>query len=425
MAAIWGAGSLNGMDWSQVRVAAPVLALMLAADPRSPAAACRPSSSATTRRSPPASASPAPACCCCSDRSAWRRRHGPRRSDRLRRPVRAAGGPPAHARAGVQVLPSAAMGAALLLACDIVALHAFARDPAGRTGHSGPGRRLPDLAAGRAVQEGDPMTHALSAADLDDAATTTARSATDLDARHPRRGVRRDRRAQRLRQVDAAAGPLPAAQPSAGQVLLDGEDIQRCPPKEVARRLGLLPQTSLAPDGITRRRSRRARPVPAPVGCSRQWSPRRRGRGRRGVAATEVTELAGRLVDELSGGQRQRVWVAMVLAQQTPTAAARRADHVPRHRPSDRAAGTVRGAQPEQGHTIVAVLHDLNHAARYATHIIAMRDGAIVAAGAPAEVITDRARRGRSSTCPAGSSSDPVTGTPLVLPLGGHQPALA
>ncbi|MDT0551064.1 ABC transporter ATP-binding protein, partial [Streptomyces lonegramiae] len=105
--------------------------------------------------------------------------------------------------------------------------------------------------------------------------------------------------------------------PSGGQVVLDGQDIASLHTKEVARRLGLLPQTSIAPEGITvadlvsRGRFPHQRVM-------RQWSADDEAAVADAMGQTGVTELAGRLVDELSGGQRQRVWVAMVLAQQTP-----------------------------------------------------------------------------------------------------------
>ena len=133
--------------------------------------------------------------------------------------------------------------------------------------------------------------------------------------------------------------------------------------------------------------------------------------------ATGVADLSGRLVDELSGGQRQRVWVAMVLAQETPTAAAGRADHVPRHRPPDRAAWSCAPTCTEQGRTLVAVLHDLNQAARYATHLIAMRDGAVVAEGPPAEIVTAELVE-EVFGLPCLVVPDPVTGTPSVTPIG-------
>ncbi|MET0955067.1 MAG: ABC transporter ATP-binding protein [Cryobacterium sp.] len=205
--------------------------------------------------------------------------------------------------------------------------------------------------------------------------------------------------------------------PTAGQVLLDGKQIASYGSKQVARTLGLLPQTSTAPDGIT---------VADLVSRGRyphqkllqQWSPEDQAAVAEALALTHLEPLADRLVDELSGGQRQRVWVAMVLAQQTPIMLL------------DEPTTFLDIAHQiellelltrlhREGRTLVAVLHDLNHAARYATHLIALRDGAIVAEGPPREIVTEALVRevfGIESVVIA----DPITGGPLVVPRGGH-----
>ena len=105
--------------------------------------------------------------------------------------------------------------------------------------------------------------------------------------------------------------------PRRGGVYLDGEPITSRPSKEVARELGLLPQSAIAPDGITavdlvsRGRYPHQRLL-------RQWSADDARAVDAAMAATHVTDLSDRIVDELSGGQRQRVWLAMALAQETP-----------------------------------------------------------------------------------------------------------
>ncbi|WP_394813699.1 ABC transporter ATP-binding protein [Streptomyces hazeniae] len=201
--------------------------------------------------------------------------------------------------------------------------------------------------------------------------------------------------------------------PAVGRVLLDGRDIAALPAKQVARTLGLLPQSSLAPDGIT---------VADLVGRGRyphqsllrQWSREDERIVDRAMAATGVSALADRFVEELSGGQRQRVWIAMVLAQETPLLLldepttyldiAHQIDIL------DLCAGLH-----EDGRTVVAVLHDLNHAARYATHLIAMRDGRVVAEGRPQDVVTaDLVEDVFGMPCRV--IDDPETGTPLVVP---------
>ncbi|RCS61165.1 ABC transporter ATP-binding protein [Microbacterium sp. JB110] len=203
--------------------------------------------------------------------------------------------------------------------------------------------------------------------------------------------------------------------PSAGEVVLDGADIHSYKAKEVARRLGLLPQTSIAPDGIgvADLVARGRYPYQKLI---RQWTEADEEAVLMAMNATAVTELSGRLVDELSGGQRQRVWVAMALAQQT--------DILLLDEPTTFLDISYQIELMElftdlnrDGRTLVAVLHDLNHAARYGTHLIAMKDGAIVAEGAPSEIVTaelvEEVFGLRCLVVP-----DPVSGTPSVVPLG-------
>ncbi|GAA1581419.1 ABC transporter ATP-binding protein [Leucobacter aridicollis] len=203
--------------------------------------------------------------------------------------------------------------------------------------------------------------------------------------------------------------------PEAGQVVLDGRDIHGYPAKEVARRLGLLPQTSIAPDGI-RVADLVARGRFPYQKLIRQWSPSDEAAVSEAMDATGVHELSGRLLDELSGGQRQRVWVAMALAQET--------DVLLLDEPTTYLDLTHQIELLElftdlhrSGRTLVAVLHDLNQAARYATHLIAMRDGAIVAEGAPAAVLTEELVE-HVFDLPCRVVPDPVAGTPQVIPLG-------
>jgi iron complex transport system ATP-binding protein len=202
--------------------------------------------------------------------------------------------------------------------------------------------------------------------------------------------------------------------PSAGTVILDGKAISERPAKDVARRLGLLPQSALAPDGITVA-DLVARGRYPHQGVLRQWSDADEVAVAEALDATGTRALAPRRVDELSGGQRQRVWVAMVLAQQTdlllldePTTFLDIAHQVELME--------LFAHLNRRGRTVVAVLHDLNHAARYADHVIAMRDGRIVASGTPAEVVTS-ARVEEIYGLPNVVIPDPVTGGPLVVPL--------
>jgi iron complex transport system ATP-binding protein len=208
--------------------------------------------------------------------------------------------------------------------------------------------------------------------------------------------------------------------PTAGQVLLDGRDIATYPSKQVARRLGLLPQTSLAPDGITVTDlvARGRFPYQSAI---RQWSREDEQAVRDALAATRTTDLGGRLVDELSGGQRQRVWVAMVLAQQTPLLLLDEPTTFLDIAHQIELLELFGELNADHGHTIVAVLHDLNHAARYASHLVAMRDGGVVAQGSPNHILTEDLVR-EVFDLPCRVIEDPVTGTPLVLPDGRPAP---
>jgi iron complex transport system ATP-binding protein len=202
--------------------------------------------------------------------------------------------------------------------------------------------------------------------------------------------------------------------PSGGAVILDGSDISTMHTKEVARRLGLLPQTSIAPEGITVADlvSRGRFPHQKVM---RQWSPADADAVAEAMRATAVEGLSGRLVDELSGGQRQRVWVAMVLAQQTPLVLLDEPTTYLDIAHQVELLDLFAKLNREQDRTVVAVLHDLNHACRYADHIIAMKSGEIVTQGNPNDVITEELV-GAVYGLKCQIIDDPQTGTPLVVP---------
>jgi iron complex transport system ATP-binding protein len=201
--------------------------------------------------------------------------------------------------------------------------------------------------------------------------------------------------------------------PTAGSVLLDGAAITTLPTKQVARRLGLLPQTSIAPDGITVSDlvARGRHPYQRLL---RQWSREDAEAVEGAMVQTGVDDLADRLVDELSGGQRQRVWLAMALAQSTPLLLLDEPttflDIAHQMEVLDLCAKLHTG-----GRTLVAVLHDLNHACRYATHLIAMREGAIVAKGDPREIVTAELVEAVFGL-PCLVVPCPATGAPMVVP---------
>ncbi|MDA3146970.1 ABC transporter ATP-binding protein [Leucobacter sp. UCMA 4100] len=201
--------------------------------------------------------------------------------------------------------------------------------------------------------------------------------------------------------------------PSEGKVLLDGADIRRTSVKQFARQLGLLPQTPIAPEGITVSELI-ARGRHPHQGVLAQWSRDDEATVERAMQDTGVTELAERHIDELSGGQRQRVWIAMSLAQETPILLLDEpTTYLDIAHQLEVLELVVR--LRDAGRTVVAVLHDLNQAARYADHLIAMRDGEVVAQGSPRELMTE-ATVERVFGLVSRVITDPDTGSPIVLP---------
>ncbi|MBY8878521.1 ABC transporter ATP-binding protein [Actinacidiphila acidipaludis] len=202
--------------------------------------------------------------------------------------------------------------------------------------------------------------------------------------------------------------------PARGRVLLDGQAIGSLPARTVARTLGLLPQSSVAPDGITVARLVARGRYPH-QGLLRQWSAEDQRIVDESMAATGVAALADRHVDELSGGQRQRVWIAMALAQQTPLLLLDEPTTYLDIQHQIDVLDLCAELHEQHGRTLVAVLHDLNQAARYATHLIALRDGRIEAQGPPGEILTaELVERVFGVSCRV--IDDPESGTPLVVP---------
>jgi iron complex transport system ATP-binding protein len=206
--------------------------------------------------------------------------------------------------------------------------------------------------------------------------------------------------------------------PSAGAALLDGRAIHDLPTKQVARMLGLLPQTPVVPDGVSVV-DLVARGRHPHQGVFARWSDADETAVSDALTLTDTLGLAERPVDELSGGQRQRVWLAMALAQDTdlllldePTTfldVAHQVEMLDLLVDLNRARGT----------TIVMVLHDLGLSARYADHLVAMRDGRVYAEGAPTAVVTEELVSevfGLESRV----LTDPVSQTPLIVPVGRH-----
>lgn len=204
--------------------------------------------------------------------------------------------------------------------------------------------------------------------------------------------------------------------PRAGAVYLDGHSVHRLPTKELARRLGILPQTPSAPEGMTVRELVAQGRFPH-QGWLQQWSARDEEAVHRALEITGMLSLADRAVDELSGGQRQRAWIAMTLAQETevllldePTTFLDMAHQL-------EVLQLLQHLNGQEGRTIVMVLHDLNQAARYAHRLVVMSRGEVFAAGSPREVITPQMLR-EVFGVEARILVDPESGAPYCLPLG-------
>lgn len=202
--------------------------------------------------------------------------------------------------------------------------------------------------------------------------------------------------------------------PRSGSVRLDGQDLAGFRAKATARRIGSLAQAAAAPAAVTVA-DLVARGRNPHQSLLRQWSVDDERAVAAALAEVDMAEYADRLVEELSGGQRQRAWIAMTLAQETPILLldepttfldiAHQIDVL-----------DLCARLHEGGRTLVAVLHDLNLAARYATHIVALRDGAVVAQGTPGQIVTAELLS-EVFELDARVIPDPETGSPLIIPL--------
>ena len=205
--------------------------------------------------------------------------------------------------------------------------------------------------------------------------------------------------------------------PSHGRVMLSGRDIHRLRGAEVARKLAILPQGPVAPEGLSVEYLVRQGRYPH-QNWRQQWTEEDETRVARALADTQLTELAARPVDALSGGQRQRAWIAMALAQNTgillldePTTYLDLAHQI-------EILDLIYELNRQEGTTILMVLHDLNLAARYADELIAIREGRLHVQGAPEEVMTPAMlKEVFGLTCDV--IADPLSGTPMCIPHGG------
>lgn len=202
--------------------------------------------------------------------------------------------------------------------------------------------------------------------------------------------------------------------PQSGAVLLDGQDLHRLPTRDVARQLGLLPQGPVTPDGITVADLVRRGRTPH-TSVFRQWSAADQDAVGSALSTTGMADLAGELVDSLSGGQRQRAWLAMTVAQDTPLLLLDEPTTFLDIAHQLDVLELVRDLHAA-GRTIGMVLHDVNQAARFADHLVAMRDGRVVAAGPPAEVLTpELLAEVFGVRCHL--LRDPDSATPLIVPV--------
>lgn len=203
--------------------------------------------------------------------------------------------------------------------------------------------------------------------------------------------------------------------PQAGAVLLDGRPIRAYGSKEVARRLSLLPQSPTAPDSIVVE-DLVARGRYPHQGLLKQWTPADDAAVDAALAQANVSHLRHREVADLSGGQRQRVWLALVLTQQAPIVLL---DEPTTYLDITHQVEVLNLARDlyQSGSTVVAVLHELTLAFRYASHLIVMKDGAVVASGPVGEVVTEALLR-EVYGIDCDILADPKSGRPIVIPRG-------
>jgi iron complex transport system ATP-binding protein len=203
--------------------------------------------------------------------------------------------------------------------------------------------------------------------------------------------------------------------PLSGTVLLDGKSIHRSDTREVARKVGLLPQTATAPEGLTVE-DLVARGRYAHQSWFNQWTPDDEAAVERALAQTQLTELRHRAVDDLSGGQRQRAWIAVTLAQNPPLMLLDEPTTYLDISHRLEVLDLLADLNDHDRRTVVMVLHDIGEACRYADHVIGMRNGKILMHGPAVEVVT---KESMLALFDLGCEvvSDPQTGTPLVVPF--------
>lgn len=211
--------------------------------------------------------------------------------------------------------------------------------------------------------------------------------------------------------------------PKGGTVYLAGDAIAHLPTKELAKRLGILPQSPAAPEGLTVRELVAQGRYPH-QNWLQQWSREDELKVEEAIATTHLHEFANRAIDTLSGGQRQRAWIAMALAQDTETLLLDEPTTYLDLAHQIEVLDLLADLNRHQDKTIIMVLHDLNLACRYADHLIALQRGQVYAQGLPTQIMTETLVRQvfglESKIMP-----DPVAGTPLCIPISRSQRSLA
>ncbi|REE68025.1 iron complex transport system ATP-binding protein [Paenibacillus taihuensis] len=204
--------------------------------------------------------------------------------------------------------------------------------------------------------------------------------------------------------------------PQHGSVVLEGADIAGMSTKEVARKLAILPQGPVTPEGLTVLQLVKQGRYPY-QSLLKQWSREDEASVQGALAATGMTELAERSVDSLSGGQRQRAWIAMTIAQETPIILLDEPTTYLDLTHQIEVLDLLDAMNRREQRTVVMVLHDINLACRYADHIVAIRDGLVESQGRPDEIIDEelieKVFRLKCDIIP-----DPLYGTPLCIPHG-------
>ncbi len=210
--------------------------------------------------------------------------------------------------------------------------------------------------------------------------------------------------------------------PQTGEVLLDSKAIHQMPTKELAKQLGILPQSPTAPEGLTVFELVAQGRYPH-QGFFQQWSAEDETISREAISITNMVEFADRPLDTLSGGQRQRAWIAMALAQSTPILLLDEPTTYLDIGYQLEVMELIEKLNRERQMTILLVLHDLNQAARYSNRMIVLKDGQVVADGSPTDVLTINLIADVFQV-QANIVTDPSSGSPVCLPYQTIHPPL-